>query len=91
MLTKIETKEIMTMRSAMEKYRDKYFKMVITEVVDTQDNDLGYVIYTYDCLKELRDVPNEEAADMVVAYSLGVAAEPDLQIGGLTYYGSDED
>ncbi|MCL2171547.1 MAG: hypothetical protein FWB71_05280 [Defluviitaleaceae bacterium] len=87
MLTKIETKEIMTKRAAMEKYRDKYFKMVITETGDGQDNSLGYVIYTFDDEKEALDIPREEQRGRVVATALGVAAEPWIQIGGLDVYG----
>ena len=48
MLKEITTQEIMTIREAYKKYRTKHFLMVITEIVDQCDNDLGYVIYTAD-------------------------------------------
>jgi len=78
---KIEFQEIMTHRQAMEKYRDKCFHFVITEEVDRGDKDLGYVIYTYDTKSEMHGIPREELADKVVARTLGVAAEPFIQIG----------
>jgi len=40
----------------LEKYRKKYFIMIITEVVDQCDNDLGYVIYTAGREKELTQI-----------------------------------
>ncbi|MCL2171731.1 MAG: hypothetical protein FWB71_06200 [Defluviitaleaceae bacterium] len=86
MITKIETQEIMTRRAARVKYRDKFFQMVITEIVDTQDNDLGYVTYTYDNRNEMLDVPNDYPPETIYGHCLGIAAEPELQIGGLTYY-----
>ena len=39
MLSEIKTKEIMTTSAAIEKYRKKYFIMIITEVLDQCDND----------------------------------------------------
>ena len=86
MLDKIETQEIMTTRSAMEKYRTKYFDMVITEVVDKGDNDLGYVIYIADDERELLEIPRDEYRGMTVAFLLGIAAEPYPQIGNIVYY-----
>ena len=53
MLEKIESNEIMTTRDAVKKYPTKYFMMVITEIVDRCDNDLGYVIYTADDQRDL--------------------------------------
>ena len=86
MLNEIRTKEIMTKRTAMEKYRTKYFIMIITEVVDQQDKDLGYVIYTADKEKELTKVPREKYKDERYALMLGVAAEPYPQIGNVVYH-----
>ena len=86
MLSEIKTNEIMTARAAMEKYRTKYFLMVITEVVDQCDNDLGYVIYTADNEKELIQISEDEFQDKRVAYMLGVAAEPFPIIGGVVYH-----
>ncbi|MCL1996251.1 MAG: hypothetical protein FWG63_08600 [Defluviitaleaceae bacterium] len=89
MLTKIKEKEIITMWEAMNKYRDKYFHFVVTEVVDRINKDRGYVIYTYDQKHEMRGIPREEiegyrSKGIVVAKSLGVAAEKEFYIGGLT-------
>jgi len=87
MLKKIETQEIMTTRAAMEKYRTQYFDMVITEIVDQGDNDLGYVIYVADEKKELLAVPRNEYKGKKVAFMLGVAAEPYPQTGNVVYHG----
>ncbi|MCL2225682.1 MAG: hypothetical protein FWB96_12015 [Defluviitaleaceae bacterium] len=86
MLEKLETKEIMTKRAAQEKYRSKYFDMVITEVIDQGDNDLGYVVYTADTEKELYQVPISEYDGKVVAITFGVAAEPYPIIGNVVYH-----
>ena len=86
MLTKIEKKEIMTKWDAINKYADKYFHMVITERVDGHQNDLGYVIYTYDDEREIRDIPREEYEGSVVAHCVGYSAEPFGQIGGITVH-----
>jgi hypothetical protein len=87
MLEKIETKEIMTARKAMEKYRTKYFVMIITEIVDECDNDLGYVIYTADTEKERAKIPRDEMKGKRAALMLGVAAEPYPLIGNVVYHG----
>ena len=89
MLEKIKKKEIMTMRSAMEKYETKYFLMVITEIVDRADNDLGYVIYIADNERELTKVPMNEYKGLRVAYMQGIDAEPFPSFGGLeiVYHG----
>jgi len=86
MLEKIETKEIMTRRAAQEKYMSKYFRMVITEVVDQGDNDLGYVIYAADTEKELRNVSRSEYENKHTAFTFGVAAEPYPIIGNVVYH-----
>ena len=59
MLTRIETKEIMTSWKAKNKYSDKYIRFVITEEVDRGDNDLGYVAYVYDKDGEQLKIPKE--------------------------------
>ena len=86
MLEKIETKEMMTRRAAMLKYRTKYFFMEITEVVDHGDNDLGFVCYTADSDDALDQVPISEYEGKRVAYMLGVAAEPFPIIGNMVYH-----
>lgn len=88
MLEKIENKEIMTTGEAAEKYEDKFFFMVITEIVDRADNDLGYVIYTADTRHELQKASLDEYDDLCVASMIGGAAEP-LSFGGLevVHYG----
>ena len=89
MLEKIEKKEIMTTRAAMEKYETKYFLMVITELVDRADNDLGYVIYISDNERELAKVQMAEYKGLRVAYMQGIDAEPFPSFGGLevVYHG----
>ena len=83
MLKKIETKEIMTTRAAMEKYESYYFLMVITEIIDHTDNDLGYVIYITDDIREYAKVPRSEYKGIRVASMQGIAAESFPSFGGL--------
>ena len=83
MLKKIEGHEIMTVWEAMNKYRDYRFHMVITEEVDRGDNDLGYVIYTYEEEAEMRGIPREELKGKTVGILIGVAAEKGMHIGGV--------
>ena len=87
MLEKIETKEIMTIWEAMNKYRTKYFVMIITEIVDQGQNDLGYVIYTADTEKERNKIPRDEIMGKRAALMLGVAAEPFPLVGNVVYHG----
>ena len=85
MLTKIESKEIMTHREAQEKYRDKYFHFLIIEVVDSSgQNDLGYVVYTYDEKRDMRGIPRDEFKGKIVAHAMGWDVEKGFQIGGVT-------
>ena len=86
MLSEITTKEIMTTREAMRKYNTKYFIMIITEVVDQGDNDLGYVIFTADKEKELTQVSREKYKDKRYALMLGGAAEPFPLVGNIVYH-----
>ena len=83
MLEKIEKQEIMTTRAAKEKYETKYFLMVITEIIDRADNDLGYVIYTADDKREYSKVPMNKFKGKRVASMQGIDAEPFPSFGGL--------
>jgi hypothetical protein len=86
MLTKIETREIMTTWDAIMKYSTQYFAMVITEEVDRGDNDLGYVIYTSDDENEIYKIPIDEYKGKTVAMEIGYSAEPYPQIGNVVYH-----
>jgi len=86
MLEKIETGEIMTRRAAMLKYRTQHFVMVITEVVDQGDNDLGYIMYVADSDDEILKIPQNEYEDKKIAFMFGVAAEPYPIIGNVVYH-----
>ena len=86
MLTEIKTREIMTAREASKKYSTKYFIMIITEVVDNGDNDLGYVLYAADTEKELAQVPRENYKDMYYALKQGGAAEPYPSFDRVVYH-----
>lgn len=86
MLKKIEKREIMTTRAAMVKYRAYYFMMMITEKIDSGDNDLGYVMYIADNERELLKIPTEEYKDKPIALLLGIAAEPYPLIGNVMYH-----
>ena len=86
MLEKIETKEIMTVWAAMQRYRTKYFYMVITEIVDQGQNDLGHVIYTADSENELYKVSRTTMKGLRVGRYLGVAAEPYPILGNVVYH-----
>jgi len=88
MLRKIEGQEIMTVWEAMNKYRDYYFQMVITEEVDRGNQDKGYVIYIYDDQREMRKIPFEEYEGLVISSEIGVAAEKGIHIGGVTIHGT---
>ena len=78
MLEKIETKEIMTMQEAMTKYNTKYFIMIITEQVNMYSFDnLGYVTYTADTLKEMSKAPKEDLSNKMVAFMEGALANED--------------
>jgi len=86
MLKKIETREIMTRRDAMLKYRTQHFVMVITEVVDQGDNDLGYIMYVADNEREFHKIPQSEYDDKKIAFMFRVAAEPYPIIGNVVYH-----
>ena len=86
MLEKIEKKEIMTTREAVKKYPTKYFRMVITEVVDKCDNDLGYVIYVSEDRRELSKAPMDEYKGKVIAHMYGDLTEPYPSIGNVVHY-----
>jgi hypothetical protein len=86
MLEKIETREIMTRRDAMLKYRTQQFVMEITEVVDQCDNDLGYVMYVADTDDEILKIPQSEYTGKKIAFMFGVATEPYPIIGNVVYH-----
>ena len=86
MLEKIENMEIMTTSAARRKYRTKYFIMIITEIVDRGDNDLGYVIYAADKDKDLNEVSRDEYKGKRAAFMEGRAAEPYPSIGNVVYH-----
>jgi len=60
MLKKIDTVEIMTKHEIKTKYRTQYILMVMTEIVDDGDNDLGYVIYTADQERDFDPISRDE-------------------------------
>ena len=86
MLTEIKEKEIMTTYEATVKYSTKFFLMIITEVVDQGDNDLGYVVYTADTRRELSQAPKEKFKDKMLAFKTGGAAEPFPSFGNVVYH-----
>jgi hypothetical protein len=94
MLEKIETKEIMTSREAHKKYVDKFFVMIITEVVDQGDNDRGFVIYASDDDRELSEIPQSEyekyevQGGNIVSFMIGSLAYPYPMIGKVIHYDS---
>ena len=83
MLEKIEKKEIMTVWDAKVKYETKQFIMVITQVVDRGQKDLGYVIYTADSDYEFLKIPREEIDGLPIGIMMGVGAWPYPSYGGL--------
>jgi len=86
MYEKVELKEVMTTRAAMEKYRTQYFIMAITDVVDQGDNDLGYVLYIADDKRDLLKVDRSLYQNKRVGLMQGIAAEPYPQIGNIVCY-----
>ena len=86
MLTEIKDKEIITAREASKRYNTKYFIMIITEIIDKGDNDLGFVIYTADSKRELSQVPREKYKGKRAAFMIGGAAEPYPTVGNVVYH-----
>ena len=86
MLRKVENKEILTIREARKKYAANYFIMIITEMVDHADNDLGYVIYTADSDKELSKVSRDEYRGKTAAFMIGGLVEPYPTVGNVVHY-----
>ena len=76
----------MTKLAAKKKYSTQYFIMVITNVIDKGDNDLGYVIYTADDKREFRKIPRDEYKGKRIALTLGGEAEPFPLVGNVVYY-----
>ena len=67
----------MTASEVFKKYRDKYFHFVITKQVDLSgQNDLGYIAYTYDSPREMRQIPVEEFEGLLYGVYFGDALEP---------------
>ena len=89
MLKIINERDVMTKKAARTKYPTKYFIMIITDVVDKCDNDLGYVIYTADKEKELIQIPKDEYIGKNAAFLLGGAAEPFPSLGNVVYHDQD--
>jgi len=88
MLQKIEQRELLTKLEAEQKYPDKYFFMLITEMVDpTGQRDKGYVLYTADKRRELHDVPREELHGKPVASWYGNYVEDVTSIGDVICHG----
>jgi len=83
MLKRIDCQEIMTVQEAMNKYRDYYFRMVITEGDGGRNTDKGYVIYIYDDQKEMRNIPFEDYEGLVVVSMIGNVAEKGISIGNV--------
>ena len=87
MLDKIETMELMTIGEAREKYRNKYIRMAITEIIDNKDADIGYVIYIADKEYDFYGVSRDDYKDKLIAGLVGSAAEPYPIIGNVVYNG----
>jgi len=86
MLKKIDTGEIMTRYEATSKYRTQYILMIITEIVDHGDNDLGYVIYTADKERDFDPISRDEYKGKILSYLIGGAAEPYPTVGNVVYH-----
>jgi len=83
MLKRIDCQEIMAVWEAMNKYRDYYFEMVITEGDGGRNTDKGYVIYIYDDQREMRNIPFEDYEGLVVGSMIGNVAEKGISIGNM--------
>ena len=86
MLKKIDTGEIMTRYAAKSKYKTQYILMIMTEIVDHGDNDLGYVIYTADKERDFDTISRAEYKGMIVSYLIGGEAEPYPSVGNVVYH-----
>ena len=90
MLRKVESRELLTKSEARKKYRSSYIFMEIIDIVDGQDNDLSYVLYTVDEEKDKSLVPLELfAGDRIIASMPGNVYEPFGQIGKIVYHGEN--
>ena len=85
MLERIETMETLTTFDAVKKYPTKYLIMVITDVVDQGDNDVGYVLYTADSMKDWGQISRDEMKGKKIAFMEGWSVEPP-NAGRIIYY-----
>jgi hypothetical protein len=89
MLIKITDHKLLSMQEAVLRYPTKYFKMLITERVDTTgQRDKGYVLYTADTRQELLDIPHEELYEKRVASLHGDDVPEAKSLGDVVYYGA---
>ena len=89
MYEKIKGKEIMTTWEARNKYRTKYFLMVITDSADCYDNSLGYVVCVADNKRELyKAAPRDDYKGLQLASMIGSMAEPYPLLGNIEYHGA---
>ncbi|MCL1878638.1 MAG: hypothetical protein FWF80_07260 [Defluviitaleaceae bacterium] len=85
MLQKINDREIMTMYELSLKYPEHFIMAEVTETVDTQQNDRGYVMYIADTRDELFNVPNEEKQGKLYKRITGHSAEKPFSFGLMLY------
>ena len=87
MITKIETKEIMTVREMRKRYSTKWFKYVIIGELDTvnPDNEKGYVVFVADTDTELYNIPRDDDDHNSYCIFLGDDVEHPLEVGAIVY------
>jgi hypothetical protein len=85
MLKKINDRQIMSMHELSLKYPEYFLMAEVTETVDTQMNDRGYVMYIASTRDELFAVPNEEKQGRLYKKLTGHRAEKPYNLGLMIY------
>ena len=75
----------MTMHELSLKYPEHFIMAEITETVDTQMNDRGYVMYIANARDELFEVPKEEKQGRMYKKITGHSAEKPYSFGMMLY------
>ncbi|MCL2199862.1 MAG: hypothetical protein FWB80_13165 [Defluviitaleaceae bacterium] len=85
MLQKVSDRKIMSMYEITLKYPEHFILAEVTETIDTQMSDLGYVMYIADDKDELYSVPKEEKQGKSWRKMTGYNAEKPFSLGLMIY------
>ena len=85
MITKLDTKELMTREEAFMKYAKHYFGMAVTKQdLNNPYNDLGYVIYLMDTREETFKIQRKTDEGLYISTMPGYAVGG-TEIGGYSF------